>query len=89
MNNLTILEEIDEIKKKIDYRSWVLDQLKKFEAKYGIPTNIFISKWRSKRIPEPEDHIILEEFLEWEGLAESLEKVENELKEVENRIRES
>lgn len=86
---MTIIEEIDILKQKINLRDWILEELKKIEAKYGISTLNFIEKWRSEKIPEPEDHIILEEFLEWEGLSESLEKVENELKDLEKRIRES
>ena len=89
MKTVTILEEIDEIRKKIDHRSWVLGELKAFEMKYGLTTGAFVEKWRSSKIPEPEEHVILEEFLEWEGLAESLEKVETEFKELENRIRKS
>lgn len=89
MTTITILEEIDEIKKKIDHRSWVLAELKTMELKYGLSTDAFIEKWRSNKIPEPEDHDTLEDFLEWEGLQESLEKVETELKEFENRIRKS
>ncbi|MHA1381785.1 MAG: hypothetical protein ACTSRG_25730 [Candidatus Helarchaeota archaeon] len=54
VSDLTILEEIDDIKKKIDYRNWVLGELKKFEAKYGLNTGGFIEKWRSNKIPEPE-----------------------------------
>lgn len=86
---MTLIEEIDTIKKKINLRDYLLDEIGKIEAKYGLSTKDFIEKWKSRKIPEPEDHIILEEFLEWEGLSESLEKVENELKELEKRIRES
>ena len=86
---MTIFEVIDEIKEKIDYRNWVLTELKRFEAKYGLITVDFIEKWQTNKIIEPEDHITLEEFLEWDGLAESLTKVENELKELEDRIRAS
>ncbi|MHA1325595.1 MAG: hypothetical protein ACTSRL_22615 [Candidatus Helarchaeota archaeon] len=86
---MTIIEEINEIKKKISLREWIINELGKFESKFGISTKDFIKKWRSKKIPEPEDHMVLEEFLEWEGLLESLEKVDNELKDIENRIRES
>lgn len=52
-------------------------------------TKNFVEKWQSKRIPEPENHVLLEEFLEWEGLSESLQNVDNELKEIEKRIREN
>ena len=52
-------------------------------------TREFVEKWKSKEIPEPEDHILLEEFLEWEGLFESLQNVEDELKQIEKRIKES
>ncbi len=86
---MTILEEINEIKKIIIHRDWVLNELKKFEDKYGLITKEFIDKWRSKKIPEPDEHIILEEFLEWDGLAESLDKIDNELKALEDRIREN
>jgi hypothetical protein len=86
---LTLIEEIEIIKEKITLREWILGELKKYESKYGILTTEFVYNWRNKKIPEPEEHMILEEFLEWEGLFESLEKVENELKELEKRIREN
>ncbi|TFG23435.1 MAG: hypothetical protein EU529_07410 [Promethearchaeota archaeon] len=86
---MTLIEEIDLLKKKIDLREWVLGELKTFESKYGMTTREFVEKWKSKEIPEPEDHILLEEFLEWEGLSESLQNVENELKQIEKRIKES
>ncbi len=86
---MTLIEELDLLKKRILLREWLLDELKKFEIKYGFQTIEFIEKWRARKIPEPEDHTILEEFLEWEGLSESLEKVDNELRELENRIKES
>jgi len=59
------------------------------ESKYGMLTKNFVEKWQSKRIPEPENHVLLEEFLEWEGLSESLQNVDKELKEIEKRIREN
>jgi len=86
---LSLIKEIDVIKKKIALRDWILKELKKFEEKYGMTTKDFVKGWRGGAIPEPEDHILLEEFLEWDALAESLEKVEKELKELEKRIRES
>ena len=86
---MTLIEEIDTIKKKIDLREWLLGELKNFESKYGMLTKNFVEKWQSKRIPEPEDHVLLEEFLEWEGLSEGLQNVDNELKEIEKRIREN
>lgn len=86
---MTLIEEIDLIRKNIDLRDWILDALKKFETKFGLSTDDFIEKWKSQKIPEPEEHTILEDFLEWEGLVESLKKVEDELRELENRIRES
>ncbi|KKM95454.1 hypothetical protein LCGC14_1188030 [marine sediment metagenome] len=87
--SMTLIEEIDIIKKKIDLREWVLEELTIFESKYGMTTKEFKEKWVSNEIPEPEDHKLLEEFLEWEGLSESLQNVENELKEIEKRIKES
>ena len=86
---MTLIEEIDLLKKKIDLREWVLEELKAFESKYGMTTREFVEKWISKEIPEPVDHILLEEFLEWEGLSESLRNVEDELKQIEKRIKES
>ena len=84
---MTLIEEIDTIKKKIDLREWLLGELKNFESKYGMLTKNFVEKWQSKRIPEPEDHVLLEEFLEWEGLSESLQNADNELKEIDKRVR--
>jgi len=84
---MTLIEEIDTIKKKIDLREWLLSELKSFESKYGMLTKNFVEKWQSKRIPEPEDHVLLEEFLEWEGLSESLQNADNELKEIDKRVR--
>lgn len=89
MIHLTLIEELEELKKKISLRDWVLGELQKFEAKYGSSTNEFIEKWRVGKIPEPEDYKVLEEFLEWDGLAESLEKVDEDLKELENHIKEN
>ncbi len=86
---MTLIEEIDVIKKKGNLREWVLGELNNFESKYGMTTKEFIVKWRSREIPEPEENTLLQEFLEWEGLSESLQKVENELKEIEKRIKES
>ena len=86
---MTLIEEIDLIKKKIDLREWVLQELQIFESKYGMITEDFVEKWTSNEIPEPEDHNLLEEFLEWEGLSKSLENVDNELKQIEKRIKES
>jgi len=86
---MNLIEEIDIKKKKIDLREWVLEELTIFESKYGMTTKEFKEKWVSKEIPEPEDHKLLEEFLEWEGLSESLQNVENELKEIEKRIKKS
>ncbi|MHA1488951.1 MAG: hypothetical protein ACTSRI_04775 [Promethearchaeota archaeon] len=86
---MTLIEEIDTIQKKFILREWVLRELKNFESKYGMTTKDFVEKWTSNEIPEPEEHVLLEEFLEWDGLFESLQKVENELKEIEKRIKES
>jgi len=86
---MTLIEEIDKIQKKISLREWVLSELKNFESKYGMITKDFIEKWTSNEIPEPEEHDLLQEFLEWEGLSISLQKVESELKKIEKRIKES
>ena len=86
---MTLIEEIDTIQKKFNLREWVLNELKAFESKYGMTTLDFVEKWASNEIPEPEDNKLLEEFLEWEALSESLQKVENELREIEKRIKES
>ncbi|MGQ4915224.1 MAG: hypothetical protein ACP6IU_10865 [Candidatus Asgardarchaeia archaeon] len=86
---MALLEEINALKKKISLREWLLNELKKYEKKYGMSTASFVKKWRSGSIPEPEKHELLEEFLDWDALAESLEKVEHELKEIEKRIKES
>lgn len=86
---MTLIEESDTIKKKISLRDWVLSELKQFESKYGMKTREFINKWRLKEIPEPEEHSLLEEFLEWEGLSDTLADVEKELRDIEKRIKES
>lgn len=86
---MTLIEEIETIKKKINLREWLISELEKFEVKFGMKTEDFIEKWKSNIIPEPEDHSLLEEFLEWEGLSESLQKVDNELNEIEKRIKEN
>jgi len=86
---MTLIEEIEIIQKKFNLREWVLSELKIFESKYGMTTKDFIEKWTSNEIPEPEEHALLQEFLEWEGLSISLQKVESELKEIEKRIKES
>ncbi len=86
---MTLIEEIDSIKKKIEQREWFLAELNNFELKYGMITKDFVEKWISNEIPEPEEHALLEEFLEWEGLFESLQNVENELRDIEERIKTS
>jgi len=86
---MTLIEELDKIQKKFNLREWVLSELKNFESKYGMITKDFIEKWTSNEIPEPEEHDLLQEFLEWEGLSISLQKVESELKKIEKRIKES
>ena len=86
---MSILKEIDTLKKKITLREWLIEKLKKFENKYGMNTKEFLEKWRNGSIPEPENTKQLEEFLEWEGLADSLADVERELIEIENRIKKS
>ena len=86
---MTLIEEIDIIQKKFNLRECVLSELKNFESKYGMTTKDFVEKWTSNEIPEPEEHSLLQEFLEWEGLSISLQKVESELKEIEKRIKES
>jgi len=86
---MTLIEELDKIQKKFNLREWVLSELKNFESKYGMITKDFIEKWTSNEIPEPEEHALLQEFLEWEGLSISLQKVESELKKIEKRIKES
>ena len=86
---MTLIEELEVIKKKIDLRDWIMGELGRFEVKYGISTNEFTEKWKLKKIPEPDDYKILEDFLEWDGLSESLENVDKELKELEKHIKES
>ena len=86
---MTLIEEIDIIQKKFNLREWVLNELKNFESKYGMTTKDFIEKWTINEIPEPEEHDLLQEFLEWEELSISLQKVESELKEIEKRVKES
>ena len=86
---MTLIEELEIIKKKIKLREWIISELKAFEEKYGMTSKDFVEKWRSNGIPEPEEHSLLEEFLEWEGLTESLQKVEKELNQIEKRIKES
>ena len=86
---MTLIEEIDTIQEKFNLREWVLNEVRNFESKYGMTTKDFVEKWISNEIPEPEEHTLLEEFLEWEGLYQSLQKVEDELREIEKRIKES
>jgi len=86
---MTLIEEIDIIQKKFNLRKWVLGELENFESKYGMITKDFIEKWTSNEIPEPEENDLLQEFLEWEALSISLQKVESELKDIEKRIKES
>jgi len=83
------LKEHDILKKKISLRNWLLERLKKFETRYSMSTKKFLEKWRSGKISEPESNEQLEDFLEWEGLANSLAEVEEELIEIEKRIRKS
>ncbi|HMF32612.1 MAG TPA: hypothetical protein VKK79_14410 [Candidatus Lokiarchaeia archaeon] len=82
-------EDIDLIKKKIALREWALGELKGFETKYGMSAGEFTSKWRVAAIHEPDDPDLLAEFLEWDGLAGTLEHVEGELKPFGDYLRKS
>lgn len=86
---MTLIEEIDIINKKYNMRQWILGELRTFESRYGMETNEFAEKWIAREIPEPNDQNLLEDFLEWQGLYESLAKVDEELKAIEKRIKES
>ncbi|MHA1798806.1 MAG: hypothetical protein ACTSVY_10220 [Candidatus Helarchaeota archaeon] len=86
---MTLTEELSELKKKITLREWLLEQLKECEAKYGLTTESFIKKWKAGKLPEPEENDVLEDFLEWEGLSESLEQLESELRVFEKHTREN
>jgi len=86
---LSLMKVIDTLRKKIELRDWILNELEKYEEKFGLDSKEFAIKWQKGEIPEPDNHELLEEFLEWDALVEALEKIEEELKEIEKRIKES
>ncbi len=75
------------IRKKLDLKEWTLKELNLKEQVFGMTTKEFVEKWRAGVIPEPEDSNLLADFQEWDGLAETFEEVEGELKRVEECLR--
>ncbi|BES82384.1 hypothetical protein PABY_19510 [Pyrodictium abyssi] len=49
---------------------WVEKLVRRFEERYGMPTEEFLEAWRRGEIPEPEDPDLLADFMEWEVLGE-------------------
>jgi len=88
VNPLSSKREFNVIKRKTALRDWILIELQKLEKKHGMATRDFIKEWKSRAILEPKDHILLEEFLEWDALAESFEKIEKELEDLKKHIKE-
>jgi len=83
---MTLAEEIQAIRNKLETRDWLANELKQKEEHFGLDTADFLAKWRAGEIPEPDDPDLLSEFQAWEGLARSLERVEAELKDIEDRL---
>ena len=80
VENSELLQVLDEIEKTVRSVRWILQQLMKYERKYGMNTGTFIRKWRNGEIEEPEDPEKLEELLNWDGLFEILNKRLEELR---------
>ena len=72
-----VLEVVEELVMK---RRWLLDEVKKFERKYGIDSQDFYEKWSNGLLPEPDDSEIHGDFVIWYGLIEELHRVEQELR---------
>ncbi len=70
---------IDVLEKLLARRRWVLQELRRFEERYGMSSEEFVKAWRDGRIPEPEDPDLLADFLTWEGLYEELRRLEKQI----------
>ncbi|MCE4626367.1 MAG: hypothetical protein F7B78_01795 [Desulfurococcales archaeon] len=68
------------VEKLILRRRWLLEEIKKFEKKYGIDSRDFYDKWRKGLLPEPLDPEVHGDFMIWYGLIEELNSIEDELK---------
>ena len=60
----------------------VLSRLRKYEKKYGMPTEKFIKKWKSGKIPEPENHDTLVDFMNWEEDYELFLEITRKLRDI-------
>ncbi len=72
---------IAEVEERVLKRRWVLEELKRFEKKYGMSSREFYEAWSKGLLPEPDDPEIHGDFTVWAGLVEELEKLEKALQE--------
>ncbi|MCE4606777.1 MAG: hypothetical protein F7B59_05545 [Desulfurococcales archaeon] len=73
------LKKLNRVESLVLRRRWILGEIKRFEAKYGMSSSEFIEKWRRGVIPEPDDPEVHGDFMVWQGLIEELNLVEKEL----------
>ncbi len=61
---------------------YVLEELRRFEEKFGMSSEEFYRKWTSGEIAEPDDPHLLAEYLTWQDLIEELEELKQKLYEI-------
>jgi len=72
---------VDAVERLLARRRWLLEELRRFEEKYGVTSREFYEAWRKGLIPEPSDPEVHGDFTVWAGLVEELEELEKELPE--------
>jgi len=72
---------IDVVERFLARRRWLLEELRRFEEKYGMTSRELCEAWRRGLLPEPEDPEVHGDFTVWAGLVEELEELEKELPE--------
>ena len=58
---------------------FVLEELKRFEERFGMSSEEFYRKWTNGEIPEPADPHLLAEYLTWQDLIEELEELKQKI----------
>ncbi len=67
-------EVLEHVLNLLQRRRWILEKLKEFEARRGISSEEFYTKWTCGSIPESEDPTTLAHFLTWQDLVGELLK---------------
>jgi len=71
----------DAVERLLARRRWLLEELRRFEEKYGMKSREFYEAWRRGLLPEPEDPELHGDFAVWAGLVEELDELEKGLPE--------